>query len=117
MREICVALMRARSNSVVFKYNVIWYPITSLVIRVSVFLCTVKIGRCFLGASTRPLNFDRGNMQEIETSNLLETRKTDLCAHYTAGRLSGCIQRFRVLSTVYFGVYLFAFKMQLARLF
>ena len=90
--------------------------ITCPVIRVFVFLCTVKIGRGFLVAKKRPLNSDRGNMQEIETSNLLETRKTYSCAHYTASRLSGCIQRFRVLSTVYFGVYLFAFEIQLARL-
>ena len=91
--------------------------ITCPVIRVFVFLCTVKIGIGFLVAKKRPLNSDRGNMQEIETSNLLETRKTYLGTHDTAGRLSGCIQRFRVLSTVYFSVYLFAFEIQLARLF
>ncbi len=116
MRKICVALMRARHNSVFFKYNIIWYPSNFLTIRCCMFLCTVKIGRGFLVASTSPLNSDTGNIQEIETSTLLETRKTYLCTHDTAGRLSGCIQRFRVLSTVYFGVYLFAFEIQLARL-
>ena len=67
MRQICVALMRARPTSVVFKYNIIWYPSNSLVIRFCMFLCTVKIGRGFLVASTSPLNSDRRNIQEIET--------------------------------------------------
>ena len=94
--KICVALMRARPNSVVFKYNIIWCPITYLVIRFCVFLCTVKTGRGFLVPSTRPLNSDRGNTQEIETSNLLEREKlihvlmTQLAACLAASSVSEC---------------------------